>query len=275
VPVETGTKNHRRAHRWAPGTGGTRPATGKRLVLLAVACLLTAAAALAIGILLLGDFGSTEGRILATTALLAGYALLALPAAMLRDQRRAGGLGVLVVVLAVTTASLTVSTLWAHDTSELLGKAIGTLNGALGAAVQPAALTLRRREHDARIVRLLFAASSTLVVGLAAMLAVLLWTELDSERYGRAFGALIVLDVLLVALQPILARARPRVAAYRLRVAVASGAWIDLTVEAPDLAAAASKAVRTVERDGQRVLGLEIVDSGGGPGMLRAPPVGR
>jgi hypothetical protein len=66
--------------------------TGKRFVLLAVADLLTAAAALAIGILLFGDFGSTEGRILATTALLAGYGLFALPAAVLRDQRRLAAL---------------------------------------------------------------------------------------------------------------------------------------------------------------------------------------
>jgi hypothetical protein len=68
-----------------------RPITGKRLVLLAVAGLLTAAAALAIGILLFGDFGSTEGRILATTALLAGYGLLTRAARGLRAVDAAGG----------------------------------------------------------------------------------------------------------------------------------------------------------------------------------------
>jgi hypothetical protein len=103
--------------------------------LLAVAALLTVAAALAIGILLFGDFGSTEGRILATTALLAGYGLFCLPAAMLHDRRQA----------------------------------------------------------------------PLLAAGVAALA---LWADLDSERYGRAFGALVVLNVLLVALQPILARAR-------------------------------------------------------------------
>jgi hypothetical protein len=90
------------------------------------------------------------------------------------------------------------------------------------------------------------------------MLTVLLWAEIDSERYGRIFGALVVLDVLLVALQPILARVRPRAIVHRLRVAVAGDEPIDLTVEAPDLAAAASKAIRTVERDGHSVLGLEL-----------------
>ena len=46
--------------------------SGKRIMLLAVAGLLSASALLAIGILLVGHFGKTEGRILATTALLGG-----------------------------------------------------------------------------------------------------------------------------------------------------------------------------------------------------------
>ena len=58
------------------------------MLLFAVAVLVSAAAALAIAILLFGHFGQTEGRILATTAILAGYGLLTLPAAMLRDQHR-------------------------------------------------------------------------------------------------------------------------------------------------------------------------------------------
>jgi hypothetical protein len=239
-------------------TDAEPPITGKRLVLLAVAGLLTAVAALAIGILLFGDFGSTEGRILATTALLAGYGLLTLPAAILHDQRRAAALTSAVVALAVAAASLTTVAVWSGETSDELGKVIGTVNGWLVAAVQLAALTLRRREHDARVVRLLFAASSALVVVLAWMLTVLLWAGFDSERYGRVFGALLVLNVLLVALQPILARARPRAIVHQLRVGVAPDESIELTVEAPDLAAAASKAIRTVERDGHRVLGLEF-----------------
>lgn len=207
MPVETLARKDLPPHPPRSKVDGEPPITGKRLVLLAVASLLTAAAALAIGILLFGDFGSTEGRILATTALLAGYGLMTLPAAILRDQRRAAGLTGALVALAVAAASLTTVAVWT-DEADVLGKAIGTVNGWLVVAVQPAALTLRRREHDARFVRLLFAASSALVVVLALMFTVLLWAEIDSERYGRVFGALLVLNVLLVALQPILARAR-------------------------------------------------------------------
>jgi len=237
--------------------GAATPRAGKRLVLLAVAGLLTGAAGLAIGILLVGDFGSTEGRILATIALLACYGLLALPAAILRDQRRAAGLAAAVGTLALAGASLATVAVWT-DGGDVLGKALGTVTGWLVAVVQPAALMLRRREHDPRVVRLLFVASSSLVLLLALMFTTLLWAEIDSERHARVFGALVVLDVLLVTLQPVLARARPPAIAHRLRVRVATGRSIDMTVDATDLAAAASKAIRTVERDGQRVLGVEF-----------------
>jgi hypothetical protein len=234
--------------------------TGKRFLLLAVADLLTAAAALAIGILLFGDFGSTEGRILATTALLAGYGLFALPAAILRDQRRLAALTIAVVALAVAGASLTILAIWTGEPPDVLGRSIGTVNGWLVAAAQVAAVALRRRTHDPGIVRRLFAASSTLIVLLAAMLTALLWAGIDSERYGRAFGALVVLNVLLVALQPLLARMHPSETVHRLRVRVAPDKAVELIVEAPDLAAAASKAIRKLERDGRRILALEFID---------------
>lgn len=266
------TKNGRaeslsRAPDGSPPTGrlstskdGARSRTGRRVVLLALAVLLTGAAALAIGILLLGDFGSTEGRILATTALLAGYGLLTLPAAMLGDRRQAVALAAGVVVFAAAAASLTIAAVWGAE-GDALGKAIGVSNAWLAAFVQPAALMLRRRELDPRVVRRLFVASSALVVVLAIMFTTLLWAEIDSERYGRVVGALVVLDVLLVALQPILARVRPLAAVYRFRVRVSPGGSVDVAVEAPDLAAAASKAIRTAEREGLRVRGVDRIDA--------------
>lgn len=130
MPVETLARKDLPPHPPRSKVDGEPPITGKRLVLLAVASLLTAAAALAIGILLFGDFGSTEGRILATTALLAGYGLMTLPAAILRDQRRAAGLTGALVALAVAAASLTTVAVWT-DEADVLGKAIGTVNGGL------------------------------------------------------------------------------------------------------------------------------------------------
>jgi hypothetical protein len=43
----------------------------------------------------------------------------------------------------------------------------------------------------------------------AAGVTALIWTNADSGTYARLLGALVVLDLLLVALQPLLARLTP------------------------------------------------------------------
>jgi hypothetical protein len=87
---------------------------------------------------------------------------------------------------------------------------------------------------------------------------VLLWAEIDSERYGRALGALVVLDVLAVALQPTLARVRPKVTPFALRLVLDTGESVDVEVAASDLASAAARAIRDAERHGRRVSKLEL-----------------
>jgi hypothetical protein len=266
VPTEMLTNDEHRATQTPPPTavpnekGVVRPTppTRKRLLLLAVAALLSAAAALAIGILVFGDFGAIEGRILGTTVAFAGYALLALPAAILQDRRRLPALATLLVSLALIAAALTATVIWSGEPADALGKATGTVNGWLIATVQVAAVALRRREQDPRTVRWLFAASSTVVVVIAALLTLMLWAEIDSESFARMFGALAVLDALLVALQPILARASSTTEPYRLRVLVAPAETVELSVESRDLASAAADAVRVLERDGRQVLRLEF-----------------
>jgi hypothetical protein len=236
--------------------------TGKRALLLVVAGLLCAVAALAIGILLFGDFGSTEGRILATTAMLAGYSLLALPAAILYDQRRLRALAAIVAGLAVVGCTIATTIVWTHGDSETLGKTTGTAMSWLVASAGVGALAARRRVQDPQIVGRLFVLSAALAAFLATLITTVIWAELDDERVARVTGALVVLELLTVALQPLLARARPATQAVHLRVVVAPAETVDLTIEAADLAGAAAKAIRTLERDGRRVKLLEVADSG-------------
>jgi hypothetical protein len=252
------------------GDERTTPVSGRRVLLLGVAALVSAAAALAIGILLFGDFGATEGRILATTALLAGYGLLALPAVILQDQRRLPSLAAPVVALAVGAAAMSIAAVWQNEPHDLLAKAIGTVTGWLVASAQVSALAARQREQDPRLVRRFFTGSSALAAVIAAMFTGLLWAEIDREGYIRIFAALVVLDVLLVALQPILARARPTERVHRLRILVAPAETVELSVEAPDLATAASKALRTLDRAGRRALLLEFTDRIAGPNIPEA-----
>lgn len=235
----------------------TRPGRSKRILLFAVVTALSTTALLAIGILLLGDFGEREGRILATTALLAAYGLLALPAGFLFDQRRLRGLAATVLVLAATGFAFAVAAVWTGPPDEL-GKALATITAFGVASTQTAALAARRREQDPKAVRRLFAASIALALVLAAMVTAAAWGEIvDNSAYYRILAAVAVLDVLMVALQPLLALTRPVGAAYRLRVFVEPGEMIETTVEAPDLASAAARAIRTIERGGRQVTSLE------------------
>lgn len=63
--------------------------SARRLFLLALVVSMCATAALAVAILLFGDFDETAARILGTTAAISAASLLALPASVLLDRARA------------------------------------------------------------------------------------------------------------------------------------------------------------------------------------------
>lgn len=232
--------------------------SGKRILLQVVAGLLSVSALLAITILLVGRFGETERRILVTTQLLAGYALIALPAAILLDRGRLRRLALTLVALAAAGMSLALASLWSGEPPAPLGKAVGTVTVFALATAQAAALAARAREGDPRSVRRLFALSCGLAVVLPAIVTVVLWAELDSSGYARVLGALLVLDLLVVALQPILARTRRATTVHRLRIVVEPGETVVTDVEAVDLAAAAAEAIRTLEAAGRSVIRLDV-----------------
>lgn len=236
--------------------------TGRRILLFCVAGLLSASALLAIAILLVGRFGSTEGKILSSTALLAGYGLIALPAVMLFDQGRLRLLGLATASLATVSATLALASVWTPSHPDALGRSMGTATVLALACAQVAILSARRREGDAVVVRRLFRASCGTGVLAAAAASALLWAQPHDGTYPRLFGALIVLDLALVALQPVLARARPAGPVHRLQIVSSVGEPEEVMVEGGDLASAVAKAIRAAERDGRRVVEIDVADGG-------------
>ncbi len=232
--------------------------SGKRVLLLTAAGLMTASALLAVAILLFGSFGETEGRILFTTAILAAFAVAALPGAILLDRRLLPPLAWLVLAHAVAGGTLAIATVWTDDAPEPIWKTLVTLVVFLLAAAQTALLSLRRSEGDPRLVRILFALSTVLAIAVAAMIAIALWADHDEGAFLRALAALAVLDLLSAALQPILARARPATRLHRVRVEVEGGGTVELELESRDLADAVAQAIRTIERDGRRALRIDL-----------------
>lgn len=234
---------------------------GRRWLVAALATPLTVTALLAVGILLFGDFGATEGRILATTALLSGYALLALPAGFLLDRERVPALALAVLVLAAAGFALAVAGVWAVEVPGWLGKSIATVTAFAVAATQTAALVARRRDADPVSVRRLLVLATALVLVVAALATAAAWLEIeDDEVFFRTIAALAVLDVLTVALQPILGLTRRPAAPYRLRLTGSGGEEIETTIEAHDLGAATARAVRSAARSGVDVVALERLE---------------
>jgi hypothetical protein len=222
----------------------------KRALLAAAAGALTATAGLAILILLFGDFGENEGRILLTTLTLSLYTLLSLPGAILLDQRRAPTLAWTNVSLAGVGFAVAIPLIWGVD-SEAGAKTLVTVTAFAAASTQVGGLTARR------LAGRLFFASSGLALILASMASIAAWAEVEHQVYFRLLAALSVLDVLLVALQPLLGRLGRVRTVYRLRIFVEPGDASELEVEGADFAAALAQAVRRKERDGARVSRIE------------------
>lgn len=232
------------------------PVLRKRTLLLLVAALLCAAALFALAVLLAGRFTHTEVRIIATTALLGAFALVAYPAIALAEQRRAARLATTAGSLAALGAVAGTAAVWWPGPGT--GKLAATGVAAALAFAQFAALHARRRRDDPVLVLRLYASSVATGAVLAGMVVVLAWAQPDSAGYGRALGSVAVLDALAVALQPVLARLRPPSAHYRLRLELTDEERAVVDVDAPDLAAAAASAIRDVERRGRHVVGVRL-----------------
>lgn len=233
----------------------------KRMLLLTVAVLLSISAVLAIAVLLIGRFGSTEGRILGSTALLGGFGLVALPAVVLLDKERARWLALAGVASAALASALALVSIWTPSSGDTLGRTVGSAAVVGVAFSQLCALTARRATGDPASVGRLYAASCA-TAALAASLAVtFIWANPHGSLAPRILGAVVVLDLLLVALQPILARARTGVV-HRFDVVLASGERVPVSVTGGDVASAAARAIRSVERERGCVVELDVTHEG-------------
>lgn len=233
--------------------------TRKRVLLLMVAGMLSLSAVLAIAVVLIGRFGSTEGRILGSTALLGGFGLVALPAVVLLDKQRARCLAAAGIASAALASVLALVAIWSASSSDTFGRTVGSAIVVAVAFCQACALTARRARADPVSVGRLFAASCA-TAAIAALLAVtFIWSNPHGTLPARVVGALVVLDLLLVALQPILARARPGVVPHRFEVVLTSGERVAVSVMGGDTASAAASAIRSVERQrGSSVVQLDV-----------------
>ncbi len=229
----------------------------RRLLLLAVIASLAVTAALAIGILLLGDFDDTEWRVLGTTFAISVASLLALPGAQLLDQRRAVPLAWATVALAAVAFVLFEHALWTDEDSETAWKRVGTAAVFAVATTQIAALTSRLKADDRKSVGVLYFGTVGLGLLLATLATTAMWKEIDSDVFYRVLAALAVLNVFLVVLQPLLRRLGGASQSYRVRFALEPEGSEELELSGRDFAAALADGVRRLERGGGKVVRAE------------------
>jgi hypothetical protein len=227
-------------------------AGGKRLFLWALVVSLCVTAVIAIGTLLFAEFDDTAGRILATTALLSLASLLSLPAGVLLDQRRAVPLAWATIAAAAAGFVLAMVVIWGDPGEEWLSRITWTLWLGAGAGAQADVVTAVLRPGASRRLRVLNALSILLTSLLAALIAVAIWTEPDSDAFARAMGALAIAAVLTSLLQPILQRIeRPAPGGARL--------VLDLDEEPSEEAVAAAVEALAHHGVGARVAGVPKV----------------
>jgi hypothetical protein len=239
----------------------------RRALLVTTVAALSATALLAIVALLAGDFDDRQLRILATTGGFALSSLIATRGTVLLEQGRFLALGRAVIGLSALAFLAELWVLWIDDDSEAGWKTYVCAIAIAGALGQIAGMIARRRPTDPPSVAAIVWAAASCAVILAAMACSAALAEIDSAGYYQAFGAIAVLDVLGVVLQPVVRRlGSPAHATGNERVRQGCFALVlddgrRIEEEAgPDLPETIAAALRRVQADGGRVTRIELGD---------------
>jgi hypothetical protein len=178
----------------------------RRLLLIATVTALSVTALIAIIALLAGDFDDTQLRILATTGGFGLSSLIAMRGTALIDQGRYTTLGRTVLGLCALSFVLELWPVWLDTDSDAAWKSYVCSIAIAGALGQIAGMIARRRATDPPSIRLLFAGAGTCAVVLALMACAAALAEVDEAGYYQLFGAVAVLDILALVLQPVVRR---------------------------------------------------------------------
>src|SRR5262245_13509527 len=178
----------------------------RRVLLMATIAALSLTALIAIAALIAAEFGDTELRILATTAGFGFSTLLAMRGTVLLEHRRHETLARAVIGLAALAFVVELWPVWINSDASAPWKTYVCVIALAGASAQLAGMLGRGRAADPPSIGVLIWAAGICAVTIAAMALPAALAELSEAGYYQLFGVVVVLNVLAIALQPVVRR---------------------------------------------------------------------
>ncbi len=179
-------------------------ASATRMALIALLAALVVSALIGIGIVLKGDFGDTEGKLLGTTFGLALFTVLAIPSTVQLGRSKYFALSCFGIGVSVIAFFLVVAAIWSDGPFEerLLTKLMVTF-GVIAFASNHMALLLLATVTTT-VIRITLLTTITLLVIIAVTLITSVWTEDLPKELARPLTVLAILDVLGSLAVPVL-----------------------------------------------------------------------
>jgi hypothetical protein len=176
----------------------------RRSLVRLVMVLIAVNAAIAVFVLLSGDIGDTEGKILITSLLATGTAVVGMVLAPALTARRLGPVPAIGLAAAVIGFGLVTVGLWAEIDLVGFGRTMGSVYLIAVAAALACLLSGWPITGRGAWVGI---AAYTLVALVAGSLLAAIWFEIDSSGFWRGFAVLAVLLAAASLATPILHRA--------------------------------------------------------------------
>lgn len=177
-----------------------------RGLLIALIASLSISALLGVWVLLVGEIGEVEERILMTTLSFGGFSVTGLAASVRLDRRRFVPIGVGGLIASGVALALSLTSIWAGiDDSEVFFRLLGT-SVVLAVALAYASLVLLVRPGHGAVAAVV--AMTEIFAGvIAASIIGIIWADTDPPEWmARGLGALAILAVLGTLVAPILNR---------------------------------------------------------------------
>jgi hypothetical protein len=177
-----------------------------RNFLIVLIASLTISALLGVWVLLVGEIGDVESRILITTLSFGGFSVTGLAASVRLDRRRFVPVGVGGLIASGVALVLSLTAIWARiGDSQVFFQLLGTSVVIAVALAYASLVLLVKPAHGA--VAAVVAMTEIFAGVIAASIIGIIWADTDPpELMARGLGALAILAVLGTLVAPILNR---------------------------------------------------------------------